>query len=150
MAGKIKKTNKTKLTDKEKKKIIADYTNNGNKSETARMNGVTDTTVKRVLESCEPEVLKLVEQKKEESTQDVLAYVDSVKEDVKEILKLSLDRLKDKLKQNDKFVSPKDIVIVYGTLLDKEIKILEASNNKSSQQDTLNKLDELLKEQENA
>jgi len=35
-----------KLTDEQKKKILADYVINQNYSETARLNNVTDTTVR--------------------------------------------------------------------------------------------------------
>ena len=38
-----------KLTDKQKKKIIADYVDNGNYSETARLNNTTDTTVRTII-----------------------------------------------------------------------------------------------------
>ena len=46
--SKIKKTTRTKLTDKQKKKIIADYVENSNYSETARMNNVSEYTVRKL------------------------------------------------------------------------------------------------------
>ena len=40
---------RTKLTDKQKKKIIADYMENGNYRETARINSVAVDTVRRII-----------------------------------------------------------------------------------------------------
>lgn len=47
---KNKKTLRVKLTDRQKKKIIADYIDNNNYSETARMNGnISPNTVKKII-----------------------------------------------------------------------------------------------------
>ena len=56
-----------KLTDKQKKKIIADFISNTNYSETARMNNVSDTTVRKIIKE-NPECLEKVEEKKAENT----------------------------------------------------------------------------------
>ena len=53
---------RVKLTDKQKKKIIADYAINQNYSETARMNNVTDTTVRKIVKE-NPDSLKKIEEK---------------------------------------------------------------------------------------
>lgn len=74
----------SKLTDKQKKKIIADYVDNGNYSETARLNNTTDTTVRTIIKENKNIALKKMEQKKEENTQDMLQYLESKKEDKKE------------------------------------------------------------------
>ena len=60
-----------KLTDRQKKKIIADYVDNGNYSETARINGVNKSTVQRLI-SKNQEVQQKAQEKKEENTQDML------------------------------------------------------------------------------
>lgn len=52
------------LTDREKKKIIADYAECGNYSQVARKHKVSFDTVKRVVIS-DPETVKKAEQKKE-------------------------------------------------------------------------------------
>ena len=58
---------RTKLTDKQKKKIIADYIENQNFSETARINGVNKSTVKRLIDSgYDKDVQQKATQKKEE------------------------------------------------------------------------------------
>ena len=67
-----------KLTDKQIKHIIADYAETENLSETARRNNVSDTTVKRYVSS-NKEVLELMEQKKEQNTKSVLAFMDAKK-----------------------------------------------------------------------
>ena len=46
---------RTKLTDKQKKKIIADYMENQNYSETGRLNNVSNKTVERLVKNNEEE-----------------------------------------------------------------------------------------------
>ena len=117
---------RVKLTDKQKKKIIADYIENNNYSETARMNNVSDKTVKRLVVSDKnKEVVKKVEQKKEQNTQDILDYMDELKEEQKEIIQLSLKALKDKLKKPDMLTTVKDIATVYVVIYDKALKTKE-------------------------
>ena len=113
-----------KLTDKQKKKIVADYAINQNYSETARMNNVTDTTVRKIVKE-DPDSLKKIEEKKEENTKDILEYVDSIAKDQKEIIKLSMEALKKKLKNPDMFTTVKDIATVYGVIFDKALKAKE-------------------------
>lgn len=137
-----------KLTDRQKKKIIADYVDNGNYSETARLNNVSDMTVKRLVENNE-DVLKKVEQKKEENTQDMLSYLESKKEDKKRVIDLCFRALEDKLATPDMFTSVKDIVTVYGIIVDKDLKFMEMQNSKINNLE-ITKVDELLKEIKNA
>ena len=59
----------TKLTDKQKKKIIADYVDNGNYSETARINNTTDTTVRTIIKDNKDMALEKMEQKKQQKIQ---------------------------------------------------------------------------------
>ncbi len=113
-----------KLTDKQKKKIIADYTINQNYSETARMNNVTDTTVRKIVKE-NPDSLKKIEEKNNKNMEDILTYMDSIAEDQKEIIKLSLSALKKKLKNPDAFTTVKDIATVYGVIFDKALKSRE-------------------------
>lgn len=123
---KTKKKTRSKLTDKQKKKIYADYINNNNYSETGRMNGVSKQTVIRVVKSFNnTETERKVTQKKEENTKDILDYMDSVAEDQKEIIKLSMEAMKEKLKNPDMFTNVKDIAMVYGIIFDKALKSKE-------------------------
>lgn len=132
-----------KLTDKQKKKIIADYVDNGNYSETARLNNTTDTTVRTIIKENKNIALKKMEQKKEENTQDVLQYLESKKEDKKRVIELCFKALEDKLASPDMFTSIRDIAMVYGILVDKDLKYKEIMNNRVKE-DKLAKVEELL------
>lgn len=132
-----------KLTDKQKKKIIADYVDNGNYSETARLNNTTDTTVRTIIKENKNIALKKMEQKKEENTQDMLQYLESKKEDKKRVIELCFKALEDKLASPDMFTSIRDIAMVYGILVDKDLKYKEIMNNRVKE-DKLAKVEELL------
>jgi len=120
-----------KLTDKQKKKIIADYVENQNYSETARMNNISDMTVKRLIDNNE-EVLKKVEQKKEENTQSTIEYMQTQHETKKRILDKILKAIEDKTDNLDMFTNIKDLATAYGIILDKELKVLELKTNKNN------------------
>ena len=131
-----------KLTDKEKKKIIADYIETQNFSETGRMNNVSDMTVRRLVESNE-DVLKKVEEKKKENTRDILEYMDNIYEKQKKIIDLSLEALIDKLSKPDMFTNVKDIATVYGVIFDKALKYKEMQKNNGNN-NGIDKVSELL------
>ena len=149
---------RTKLTDKQKKKIIADYIENQNFSETARINGVDKSTVKRLVDSgYDKDIQQKTTQKKEENTKDILEYMDSIVKDQKEVIDLSLQVLKDKLKSPDLFTNVRDVATVYGVIFDKalkykemQLKEAEIKYRNTTSQETLDKLDALLEEQKNA
>ena len=149
---------RTKLTDKQKKKIIADYIENQNFSETARINGVDKSTVKRLVDSgYDKDILQKTTQKKEENTKDILEYMDNIAEKQKKIIDLSLEVLEQKLSKPDLFTNIRDVAIVYGTIFDKSLKYKEMKLREeemkyknTTTQETLDKLDALLEEQKNA
>ena len=149
---------RTKLTDKQKKKIIADYIENQNFSETARINGVDKSTVKRLVDSgYDKDILQKTTQKKEENTKDILEYMDNIAEKQKKIIDLSLEVLEQKLSNPDLFTNIRDVAIVYGTIFDKSLKYKEMKLREeemkyknTTTQETLDKLDALLEEQKNA
>lgn len=133
----------TKLTDKQKKKIIADYVENQNYCETARMNKVDESTVRRIIKNDNnKEVTKLAEEKKEENTRDILEYMDNIYDKQKKIIDLSLDVLIQKLKKPDMFTNVKDIATVYGVIFDKALKYKEVQtkNNRINSNDINNSL----------
>ena len=147
---------RTKLTDKKRKKIIADYTEIGSYNEVARINGVARNTVKNVVLK-NKDVAKMCQEKKEENTKDILQYMDSIVEKQKEVIDLSLNVLKEKLSNPDLFTNIRDVAIVYGTIFDKSLKYKEMKLKEqeikyknTTTQETLNKLDELLEAQKNA
>lgn len=124
------------MTDKQKKKIIADYTINQNYSETARINKVTDTTVRRLIKNNQ-DVLKKVEEKKEENTLDILEYMDSIANEQKEVIDLTLKKMKQKLtRPRSVDMNIKDLGTTYGIMYDKalkskELKLRSAELNKN-------------------
>ena len=141
---------RTKLTDIQKKKIIADYTENQNYSETGRMNNVSNKTVERIVKNNE-EVSKIVKEKKEKNTQDVLEYMDNIAEKQKKIIDLSLNVLEEKLSNPDLFTNIRDVAIVYGTIFDKALKYreLQIKNGDNNRNDFAESLTEIWEEREN-
>lgn len=83
-----------RLTDKQKKKIVADYLELGSYNAAAKKNGVSNHTVKRiVLET--PEISKKVQQKKEQNTADILSHMESQKDQVIKVLDEYLAAMRD-------------------------------------------------------
>ena len=82
-----------RLTDKQKKQIIADYAVNQSYNATAKLHGVSHQTVKRVVQR-DPETAQKVQQKKEQNTADILDYMDSQRKDVCKVLGICLGELK--------------------------------------------------------
>lgn len=105
--------------DLKKKKIIADYIETENYSETGRRNNVSNKTVSRLIEK-NPEVVKLVKEKKEKNTQTVLEEMEKMTDKKINILKLAMSEMERLL--IDKKVTPNSLATIYGVLLDKELK----------------------------
>ena len=105
-----------RLTDKQKKKIVADYLELGSYNAAAKLNGVSNHTAKRVVLEV-PEISEKVKQKKAENTADILAYMESKRGVVCEIIDKGLTALNspDKLAE----ASPSQITTALGTLIDK-------------------------------
>lgn len=133
-----------KLTDKKKKLIIADYIECGNFSEVARKHNVSDTTVRKLVKT-DKNSLEKIEQKKEENTQDVLAYMDSLKDRKKIIVEKLLKAIEDKVDNLDNFTNIKDVASAYGIIIDKELKLKELNKNSNSNDDGVVIVDDLPK-----
>lgn len=86
-----------KLTDKQRKKIIAERAEGLSIRALAKKYRVSDTTIRRTLGS-DPKMAQKVAQKKEENTIAVLAYMDGKKKDVCDILDKLLEAVKDEEK----------------------------------------------------
>ena len=125
-----------KLTDLEKKKIIADYTLCENYSETARINNVSRVTVRRVVES-NAGVAEKVRQKKRENERDILSYLDGKKDKVCSIIGKGLDILDDEEKLMQ--ATPAQITTAIGTLIDKFTGVSKLSEDSSVQDDAVTK-----------
>lgn len=105
-----------RLTDKRKKKIIADYLETESYNATAKKNGVCGQTVRRVIEESQ-NITEKFKEKKEQNDADILAYMESQRGLVCQIIQKGLDALNspDKLKE----ATPAQITTALGTLIDK-------------------------------
>ena len=128
----------SRLTDKQKKKIIADYVDNGNYSETARMNKVDEKTVRRIVKSDDDFPGKALE-KKQQNTKDILEYMDKTKEKRQKVIDLCLEKMEERLNK-DELMNIRDIATAYGVLVDKSLKVNEmnsTSNNSNANVPTI-------------
>lgn len=131
-----------RLTDKQKKKIVADYVECQNYSAVARKYKISANTVKNIICSND-EFARKCEHKKEENTKDMIEYMDTKKQDAMKFIDLALNEMmkEEKLERSgiqalatsigiivDKF-SPKDQVsnneervVIVNDLQDSKIK----------------------------
>ena len=118
-----------RLTDKQKKKIIADYVEIGSYNAVAKKNGVSNNTVKRLVEA-DKEMSQKVNDKKEENTADIINYLETKKTVVCEIIGKGLDVLND----TDKLASanPAQITTALGTLIDKFVGVSRSSPSQAN------------------
>ena len=105
-----------RLTDKKKKKIVADYLETQSINATAKKNNVSWGTVRSVLDEM-GDIEEKLEEKKDDNTADILAYMESQKGIVCEILGKGLEALNDPDKLAE--ASPSQITTAMGTLIDK-------------------------------
>ena len=105
-----------RLTDKQKKKIVADYLETESYNATAKINGVCGQTVRRVVEESQG-ITENLKRKKEENTADILAYMESKRGVVCEIIEKGLAVLNSEEKLAE--ASPAQITTALGTLIDK-------------------------------
>lgn len=105
-----------RLTDRQVKKIIADYVQLGSYNAVAKLNGCAPNSVKKVVHK-HADIAEVCNRKIEENTADVLAYMDSQKSIVCEIIGKGLAVLNDP----DKLAAatPSQITTALGTLIDK-------------------------------
>lgn len=123
---------RVKLTDKQKKKIIADYVENQNYSETARMNNVSDVTVRSIV-SKDEDTLKKLEQKKVENTETMLEMITKTNSKRLNVIAKIVSAIDDKVEKIDAFTNVKDLASAYGILIDKELKFSEMQSLKINQ-----------------
>lgn len=105
-----------KLTDKQKKKIIAESVNGSSIRALASKYGVSTTTIQRVLKS-DTELKQKVAQKKAENTVSVLAFMDSKKNDVCALI----DKLLAAMADDDKLAAAtvNQLATAMGIVIDK-------------------------------
>lgn len=105
-----------KLTDKQRKKIVADYVETQNYSKVAKQHKVSWTTVKNIV-SADDTTLKKLEHKKRENTQSILEHMDGKAEEVKSFI----DRYMLEFMDEDKIsaLPLNQLSTVFGTVIDK-------------------------------
>lgn len=104
-----------RLTDKQKKKIVADYLELGSYNAVAKINGVSRQTVKNIV-IADAEIGQKLQQKKEQNTADILSYMESRRDQVCEILQTGLEVLPEKIRTAK---SASEVTTAMGTLIDK-------------------------------
>ena len=134
-----------RLTDKQKKKIIADYLETQSINATAKKNNVSWGTVRSVLDGM-GDIEEKLEQKKDDNTADILAYMESQKGIVCEILGKGLEALNDPEKLAE--ATPAQITTAMGTLIDKWTMISSSPDDTAKEDDLSRSLRELGKELE--
>nr|DAG58137.1 MAG TPA: helix-turn-helix domain protein [Caudoviricetes sp.] len=105
-----------RLTDRQKKKIIADYIQLQNYTRTAKLNDVAESTVRKIVKE-NPECADLCERKKEQNAQDMLAYMESKQGEAQEILGLYLKAMADPDKIAEATLP--QLSTAFGTIVDK-------------------------------
>lgn len=117
-----------RLTDKQRKQIVADYVQCGNYSEVSRKHKVSATTVKNTILSDPANVVKC-EQKKEQNTLDMLDYLDGKTEKVQ----LFIDKCIDEMIKDGRLESARlsEITTAMGTVIDK-FTMSKSTNQKAN------------------
>lgn len=104
------------LTDKQKKRIIADYTTLGTYAAVARKHKISPHTVRDVV-AADPTTAEKCRQKKDQNTEEVLEHLGSMAKDACAVL----DTLMTALQDEDKLrkASLQSIATSFGILVDK-------------------------------
>lgn len=105
-----------RLTDRQKKKILADYMELQSYNAVSKIHGVSRQTVKNLV-MANPAIGQNLQKKKDENTADVLAYMDSHKELVCSFIGKGLEMLNDPEKLTAANIV--QITTAMGTLIDK-------------------------------
>lgn len=105
-----------KLAEAQEQKIVADYVLNGSYTAAAEANGVSASTVQRVVRR-RPDLVEIANQKKEDMRATMEDYMDSRREQVQEIIGNYLEALVDPWAFEK--VTPVQLSTVIGTLIDK-------------------------------
>lgn len=132
-----------RLTDKKKKKIIADYLETESYNATAKKNGVCGQTVRRVVEESNG-ITENLKRKKEENTADILAYMESQRKVVCEIIGKGLAELNKPEKLA--LATPAQITTALGTLIDKWTAISGGAEDAAKDDDLSRSLREMARE----
>lgn len=105
-----------RLTDRQKKKIIADYVQLQSYTRTAKLNDVAESTVRKIVKD-NPKCADLCVLKKEQNTQDMLSYLGSKREEAQDLLGLYLKAMADTNKIAEATLP--QLSTAFGTIVDK-------------------------------
>lgn len=125
-----------RLTDKQKKKIVADYVQLGSYNSVAKIHGVAASTVRKVV-LADPESKEKLSLKKEENSAEILSYMESQKNLVCEIIGKGLAELSKPEKLEAATLS--QITTAIGTLIDKWGLAKDAGPGTAREDDPLTK-----------
>lgn len=134
-----------RLTDRQKKKILADYVQTNNYCATAKNNGVSATTVKNLVRA-NADIVEKCEQKKEENTADVMEYMNDHKDLVCSFIGKGLEMLNDPEKLAAANLS--QITTAMGTLIDKWAMISGGPSDNGKEDELSKSLREMAEELE--
>lgn len=122
-----------RLTDKQRKQIIADYIDCQSYNQVAKKYKISATTVKKwVLQ--DKESVQKCEEKKEENTQSMLEMISNTNNKRLKVISKIVDAIDDKIDKIDQFTNVRDLASAYGVLIDKEFKFAEMQNIKKEQE----------------
>lgn len=105
-----------RLTDKQKKMIIADYVELGSYNAVAKKHGISDKTVKSIVQA-NSEFTKKSEDKKRQNSADILAHMETKRDTVNQIIDAYLARLL--APEVIEKATPSQLTTALGTLIDK-------------------------------
>lgn len=134
-----------RLTDRQKKKILADYVQTNNYCATAKINGVSATTVKNLVRA-NADIVEKCEQKKEENTADVMEYMNDHKDLVCSFIGKGLEMLNDPERLAAANLS--QITTAMGTLIDKWAMISGGPSDNGKEDELSKSLREMAEELE--
>lgn len=107
-----------RLTDKQKKRIIAERAGGSSFRELSAKYGVAASTIKRICDR-DPETERIATQKTKQNTADMLDYMESRKEQAKEVLDTYIEALADPTKIGAAKLS--EVATAMGIVIDKFI-----------------------------
>lgn len=112
-----------KLSDRQKKRIIAERAEGLSQKKLAEKYHVSQTTIRRVLNGS-PETAKKVALKKEQNTADILAHMEAKRDQICKIIDAGLEALPGKIEGAK---TATDVTTALGTLIDKFTAVPEKS-----------------------
>ena len=141
------------IEDKQRKEIIASYIECGNYCEVGRKFNLNESTIRSIVKHADnQDIAKKCEEKRRENTEEVLTAMKKRNAKKIQLVDKIFKAMDGKLDNIDMFTNIKDLATAYGIILDKELKMKELDlkakeieNKKNDSQETLDKLDEVLK-----